>query len=68
MSRRYLGLGYLLALSACGSGQVAESDPANIRNRADSLQKAADATTDELVNQIDAEAATETAPTANAVQ
>jgi hypothetical protein len=48
-------LAVLLALAACQRGQLAESDLAEIGNRAASLQRAADATTDELVKQVDAE-------------
>lgn len=53
--QRSLVLTVLLALAGCQGGQVAESDPAEIGNRAASLQRAAEATTDELVNQVDAE-------------
>ena len=44
-----------LLLAGCGGGQGGESDPAEITNRAESLQKAADETTDALVNQLNAE-------------
>ncbi len=54
-----------LAVSACQSGQLAESDPEAIRNRASSLQRAADSTTDELINQISSEAPEVTAPVGN---
>lgn len=53
--RRLSVLVVFLALAACQRGQLAESDLAEIGNRAASLQRAADATTDELVKQVDAE-------------
>ena len=58
-------LAVLLALAACQRGQLAESDPAEIGNRAASLQRAADATTDELVKQVDAESPLSNGNTAN---
>ncbi|MFO1239917.1 MAG: hypothetical protein U1E64_06155 [Sphingomonadaceae bacterium] len=39
-------------LTACG-GQVQESNEAAIENQAESLEKAANATTDQLINQIE---------------
>lgn len=39
-------------LTACGS-QVQESNEAAIENQAESLEKAANATTDQLINQIE---------------
>ena len=54
-----------LLLGACNGGQGGESDPAVIANHAESLQKAADETTDALVNQLDAEGALAPEPEGN---
>jgi hypothetical protein len=46
----------LLILAGCSGGSTGESDAAEIANRAQSLQRSADVTTDALINQINAEA------------
>jgi hypothetical protein len=47
-----------LLLAACNSAPE-EASEAEIANRAESLERAADATTDDLINQIEAQAAAE---------
>ncbi len=67
MSRwRCLGVVAALTITGCQSGPVVESDAATIQNRAETLQRAADATTDDLIGQIDQESATATASASNA--
>ena len=53
-----------LLLTACG-GQVAESDEAAIANQAESLERAANATTDQLILEIKNDANAEEAASAN---
>ncbi len=49
-----------LSLSACGS-RALETDEAAIANQAESLERAANATTDQLIRQIEADARREEA-------
>jgi hypothetical protein len=60
MLRRTALLCACCALSACG-GPKEESSTGDIANQAESLQRAADATTDQLIEQIEAEAVEEQA-------
>jgi hypothetical protein len=54
--RRLIALLPLLLLAGCSRGAAGESDASETANRAKALQRTADATTDELINQINAEA------------
>ncbi len=47
----------LLFVAACSNAQVEESDSTVIANRAEALERAADATTDTLIAQIEADSA-----------
>jgi hypothetical protein len=53
---RLIALLPLLLLAGCSRGAAGESDASETANRAKALQRTADATTDELINQISAEA------------
>lgn len=53
-----------LPLAACG-GQVTESDEAAIANQAESLERAANATTDQLILEIKNDAMAEDASSAD---
>jgi hypothetical protein len=55
----------LFILTGCTGGSSGESGSTEIANRAQSLQRSADETTNALINQINAEAAAEKAPEAN---
>ncbi len=55
-----VGLILFLLLAACG-GQVTESDEAAIANQAESLERAANATTDQLILEIKNDALAEDA-------
>jgi hypothetical protein len=46
----------LFFLAGCTNGSAGESDATEIANRAQSLQRSADVTTNALINQINAEA------------
>lgn len=54
-----------LLLAGCG-GQVTESDDAAIANQAESLERAANATTDQMIKQIEDGARAEAAAEAGA--
>lgn len=54
----------LLALAACNGGAVKESDEAAIANQAESLERAANATTDQLIKQMEDDASAEQAQAA----
>ena len=62
-------LPFALLLSACG-GEVKESDEAAIANQAESLERAANATTDQMIREIEDDAKAEEAavPAENASQ
>jgi hypothetical protein len=62
-------LPFALLLSACG-GEVKESEEAAIANQAESLERAANATTDQMIREIEdaAKAEEATAPTENGNQ
>jgi hypothetical protein len=48
-----------LALVGCNGREGGETDPAALSNQAESLERAANATTDQLIEQIEEEAAAE---------
>ena len=58
--RGVLVLAPALFLSACG-GEVKESDEAAIANQAESLERAANATTDQMIHEIENDAKAEEA-------
>ncbi len=58
-------VGACLLLAGCG-GQVKESNEAAIANQAESLERAADATTDQMIGEIENTAKREEAGASNA--
>ena len=58
-------VGACLLLAGCG-GQVKESNEAAIANQAESLERAADATTDQMIGEIENTARREEASAGNA--
>ena len=64
--KRWIAFAILLACAACNNGQVEESNASVTQSRADSLEKAANETTNALIKTLDAEGAEDVAPATKA--